>query len=75
MTKWKLGTAEDFFEDIMKPKRLQKIEDYYQESARAVLFDNRFGGEWMVDIRGHFADFEIDEINRALKAVNKAGKL
>ena len=75
MAKWKLGTAEDFFEDIMKPKRLQKIEDYYQESARVVLFDNRFGGEWTVDIRGHFADFEIDEINRALKSVNKAGKL
>ena len=58
-----------------KPALLLKLEDYYQESARVVLFDNRFGGEWMVDIRGHFADFEIDEINRALKAVNKAGKL
>ena len=58
-----------------KPARLLKLEDYYQDSARVVLFDNRFGGEWMVDIRGHFADFEIDEINRALKAVNKAGKL
>ena len=58
-----------------KPSRLLKIEDHYQDSARVVLFDNRFGGEWMVDIRGHFADFEIDEINRALKAVNKAGKL
>ena len=75
MAKWKLGTAEDFFEDIMKPKRLEKLEAYYQDSARVVLFDNRFGGEWMVAIRGHFADFEIDEINRALKAVNKAGKL
>jgi len=59
----------------MKPKRLEKLEEYYQDSARVVLFDNRFGGEWMVDIRGHFAGFEIDEINRALKAVNKAGKL
>ena len=58
-----------------KPARLEKLEKYYEESARVVLFDNRFGGEWMVDIRGHFADFEIDEINRALKAVNKAGKL
>ena len=75
MAKWKIGTAEDFFEDIMKPKRLEKLEDHYQDSSRVVLFDNRFGGEWMVDIRGHFADFEIDEINRALKAVNKAGKL
>ena len=59
----------------MKPKHLEKLEEYYQDSARVVLFDNRFGGEWMVDIRGHFADFEIDEINRALKSVNKAGKL
>ena len=58
-----------------KPARLLKLEDYYQESARVVLFDNEFDGEWMVDIRGHFADFEIDEINRALKSVNKAGKL
>ena len=58
-----------------KPSRLLKLEAYYQDSARVVLFDNRFGGEWMVDIRGHYADFEIDEINRALKSVNKAGKL
>ena len=55
----------------MKPKRLEKLEEYYQDSARVVLFDNRFGGEWMVDIRGHFADLEIDEINRALKAANR----
>ena len=75
MTKWKTGDVEEFFEDITKPARLIKLEAYYQDSARVVLFDNRFGGEWMVDIRGHFADFEIDEINRALKAVNKAGKL
>ena len=59
----------------MKPKRLEKLEAHYQDSARVVLFDNRFGGEWMVYIKGHFADFEIDEINRAMKAVNKAGKL
>jgi len=77
---WKTGDADEFLEDIMKPKRLEKLEAYYQDSARVVLFDKmffgfRFGGEWMVDIRGHFADFEIDEINRALKAVNKAGKL
>ena len=75
MTKWKTGDVEEFFEDITKPARLIKLEGIYEDSARVVLFDNRFGGEWMVDIRGHFADFEIDEINRALKAVNKAGKL
>ena len=59
----------------MKPKRLERLEEYFQDSARVVLFDNRFGGEWMVDIRGTFSSGEIDEINRALKAVNKAGKL
>ena len=58
-----------------KPARLEKLEDYYKDSARVVLFDNRFGGEWMVDISGHFSSVEIDEINRALKSVNKAGKL
>jgi len=58
-----------------KPARLERLEEYFQDSARVVLFDNRFGGEWMADIRGHFADFEIDEINRAMKSVNKAGKL
>jgi len=59
----------------MKPKRLEKLEAYYQDSARVVLFDNRFGGEWMVDIRGTFSTVEFDEINRAMKAVNQAGKL
>ena len=50
-----------------KPARLEKLEKYYEDSARVVLFDNRFGGEWMVDIRGHFADFEIKEIAEALE--------
>ena len=54
----------------MKPKRLEKLEEYYQDSARVVLFDNRFGGEWMVDIRGRFADFEIKEIVEALEEAN-----
>ena len=53
-----------------KPSRLLKLEEYYQDSARVVLFDNRFGGEWMVDIRGHFADFEIKEIVEALEEAN-----
>ena len=54
----------------MKPERLEKLEEYYQDSARVVLFDNRFGGEWMVDIRGHFSDFEIKEIAEALEEAN-----
>ena len=55
----------------MKPKRLEKLEAYYQDSARVVLFDNRFGGEWMVDIKGCFAGFEIADIARALKVANR----
>ena len=45
-----------------KPARLERLEKYYEDSARVVLFDNRFGGEWMVDIKGCFAGFEIKEI-------------
>ena len=74
MTKWKTGDVEEFFEDITKPARLIKLEGIYQDSSRVVVFDNMFGGEWMIDIRGTFSSVEIDEINRALKSVNKAGK-
>ena len=55
---------------IDKPARLSRLEQYYEDSARVVLFDNRFGGEWMVDIRGHFSDFEIKEIVEALEEAN-----
>ena len=72
---WKVGDADEFLEDIMKPKHLSQIEEHYKDSARSVVFDNMFGGEWMVDIQGCFADFELHEIVKALRAVNKAGKL
>ena len=68
---WKTGDVEEFFEDITKPARLIKLEGIYEDSARVVLFDNRFGGEWMVDIKGCFAGFEIKEIANALKAANR----
>ena len=58
-----------------KPARLEKIEKHYKDSARNVVFDNMFGGEWMVDIQGCFADFEIKDIASALLAANKAGRL
>jgi len=58
----------------MKPKRLEKIEAHYKDTSMHVEFDDGFG-EWMVSIRGHFADFEIKAIANALKAVNKSGKL
>ena len=71
MAKWKLGTAEDFFEDIMKPKRLQKIEDYYKDSERTVEFEESDAGYWMVLLRGVFQDFELAEMNRTLKQANR----
>ena len=60
-----------------KPKRLQKLEDLWRDDdAGTVEFDNGFDGEWMVYIKsGHFADFELHEIVKALRAANKAGKL
>ena len=72
---WKTGNADEFLEDIMKPKRLSQIEEHYKDSARSVVFDNMFGGEWMVDIQGCFADFEMKDIALALLAANKAGRL
>ena len=60
---------------MTKPKRLQKLEDHYADRHAVVKFDDGFGGEWLVDIRGCFADFEIREISNALRAANKAGKL
>ena len=70
---WQVGDADEFLD--AKPKRPQKIEASYADSNMQVEFDNDFGGEWMVYIKGHFADFEIKEISNALKAVNKSGKL
>ena len=58
-----------------KPARLEKLEEHYKDSARNVVFDDLFGGEWMVDIRGCFAGFELKDIANALQAANKAGKL
>ena len=70
-----MDNAEEFLEDIMKPKHLSQIEEHYKDSARSVVFDNMFGGEWMVDIQGCFAGFELKDIANALLAANKAGKL
>ena len=58
-----------------KPKRLAKLEQHYANSSHVVKFDDGFGGEWMVYISGHFADFQIREIANALRTANKAGKL
>ena len=58
------------------PKRLQKIEDYWQSRGGPfVSFHEQDAGYWCVDIEGCFADFELHEIVKALKAANKAGKL
>ena len=76
MTKWKTGDADEFLEDIMKPARLQKLEAYWEKRlGPTVHFHEQDAGYWCVDIEGCFADFELHEIVKALKAVNKAGKL
>ena len=60
----------------MKPKRLQKLEEYWlSRGGPFVHFHEQDAGYWCVDIEGCFADFELHEIVKALKAVNKAGKL
>ena len=55
-----------------KPIRLTTLEEYWDTRNMLVEFDNDFGGEWMVTLRGHFADFEVKEISNALRAANKA---
>ena len=60
---------------MTKPKRLQKLEEYYADQYREVKFEESDAGYWHVYIKGFFADFEIAEIARALKAANKAGAL
>ena len=60
---------------MTKPKRLEKLEDHWADQHRAVKFEESDAGYWHVYIKGFFADFEIAEIARALKAANKAGKL
>jgi len=72
---WKTGDADEFLEDIMKPDRLVKLEEYWYDDMRTVLFEESDANYWMVQIKGIFQDFELAEIARALRAVNKAGKL
>lgn len=59
----------------MKPKRLEKLEKYWADSPQEVLFEEQDAGFWCVYINGFFADHELHEIVKALKAVNKAGRL
>ena len=60
---------------MQKPKRLQKLEDAYQERYVDVSFGFKDFDEWTVYLRGYFADFELHEIVKALKSANKAGRL
>ncbi len=53
-----------------KPKRLQKIEDYWQDQHRQVYFEEPDAGYWHVYVKGFFADFELAEIAEALKLCN-----
>ena len=59
----------------MKPKRLKKIENYHKHSRVQVAFEESDAGHWIVYIKGFLLDFEVHEIGKALKAVNKAGVL
>ena len=71
MTKWATGSADEFLEDIMKPDRLVKLEDFYKDSERTVEFEESDAGYWMVLLRGVFQDFELAEMNRTLKQANR----
>ena len=57
-----------------KPKRLQKLEDYWQARGSAYV-DFRESDHWYVILDGAFDYHELVEIYRALKAANKAGRL
>ena len=59
----------------MKPKRLEKLEKYWEDYTATVEFNEQDSGNWCVYISGFFSDFELAEITNALRAVNKAGKL
>ena len=58
-----------------KPKRLQKLEAYWEDYTATVEFNEQDSVNWCVYISGFFSDFELYEITKALKAANKAGKL
>jgi len=58
-----------------KPARLSKLESYWQDSPQEVRFEEQDVGFWCVYIQGYLAAHELAEIVRALKAVNKAGRL
>ena len=58
-----------------KPKRLEKLEAYWQDSPQEVKFEEQDVGFWCVYINGYLASHELAEIVKALKAANKAGRL
>ena len=58
-----------------KPARLAKLEAAYEDRVVAVMFEEMDAGYWSVYLDGYFADHELAEIAKALRAVNKAGRL
>ena len=58
-----------------KPKRMQKLEDAYEDRVVEVMFEEMDAGYWSVYLDGYFADHELHAIVKALKAANKAGRL
>ena len=59
---------------MTKPKRLQKLEDYWQARGSAYV-DFRESDHWYVILDGAFDTVELHAIVKALKAANKAGQL
>ena len=60
---------------MTKPKRLSKLEAAYENRVVEVMFEEMDAGYWSVYLKGYFADHELAEITKALKAANKAGRL
>jgi hypothetical protein len=58
-----------------KPARLSKLEAYWEERYCKVEFHEQDEGSWCVEIQGWYAAHELAEIAKALRAVNKAGRL
>ena len=58
-----------------KPKRMQKLEAAYEDRYVDVRFEETDRSNWSIYLKGHFADHELAEITKALKAANKAGRL
>ena len=58
-----------------KPARLAKIEAYHKDKGGEYVDFRLWQDRWGVVLDGRFEDQEVNEIAKALRAVNKAGRL